>query len=335
MSAAAFKLRALQDARPLNVHLELTYACNWRCVFCYNPRHFDRTRMSAAEWAPVLDDLRALGTLTLTLTGGEPLAHPEFFVIAAEARQRGFALRIFTNATLVDDATAQRIAALHPVAVEVSVHGATAEIHDAATARPGSFEASVAGVRRLVAHRVPVVLKTPVTRLNEEHLDAIVALAAELDLTLQLDPHLTPRDDGDAGPLRFGASVSGIRRAFELGRASGVLEPMERSRGGVNCGVGRITMAIDPEGNVYPCMQWRHRSLGNVRDTALRTFWHDSAVRLEAAATSVAVNDHLLDAGATLASFPFCPALAIQETGDPLVPDESFELRAAVAAAMR
>ena len=52
--------RALRAAQPLSALLELTYACNWRCVFCYNPRHHDRQGLDAAEWAAVLDDLRPL-----------------------------------------------------------------------------------------------------------------------------------------------------------------------------------------------------------------------------------------------------------------------------------
>ena len=35
------KRRAVQLAQPLTAYLELTYRCNWRCVFCYNPRHGD------------------------------------------------------------------------------------------------------------------------------------------------------------------------------------------------------------------------------------------------------------------------------------------------------
>ena len=331
--AVRVKQRALALAQPLTVHLELTYACNWRCVFCYNPRHYDRARLSGDEWIAVLDELRALGTLTITLTGGEPLAHPESLRIAEEARKRAFALRIFTNASLIDDAAADRIAALPPLAVEVSIHGATAEVHDAATMKPGSFQAALAGVERLVARRVAVVIKTPVTNLNEHQIEDIIALAEHRELPLQLDPHITPRDDGSLDPLRYASSVAAVRRVLVLGRES--VPFMERSPGGTNCGIGRITMAIDPEGNVFPCMQWRQRALGNVRDTPLRELWHTSDVRRDAAAMSIAVNDRLLAAGGAMASYPFCPALAMQETGDPTVPDEAFRIRAAIAAELR
>ena len=329
------KLRALRRAQPINAHLELTYSCNWRCVFCYNPRHFDRRRLSAAEWLAVLDELRALGTLTITLTGGEPLAHPEFFRIAEGVRERAFALRIFTNAARIDDAAADRIAALLPLAVEVSIHGATAEVHDAATATPGSFAAAWAGIDRLLARNVSVVVKTPVTSLNEHQIDDVIAMIAARDLPLQIDPHITPRDDGSTEPLRYAASREAVRRTIAAGLGSGSIPVAERTAGGTNCGIGRITLAVDPEGNVYPCMQWRQRPIGNVRSARLRELWHASDVRRDAAAMAVAVNDHFVEKGGPLAEYPFCPALAMQETGDPFVPDEGFRERAEIAAELR
>ena len=60
------KQLALARAQPLGAYLELTYRCNWRCVFCYNPRHFDRRGLDLGEWSEVLDDLRELGTLSVT-----------------------------------------------------------------------------------------------------------------------------------------------------------------------------------------------------------------------------------------------------------------------------
>lgn len=334
-SSLRMKQRALALAQPLTVHLELTYACNWRCVFCYNPRHFDRARMSAEHWLAVLDELRALGTLTLILTGGEPLAHPEFFTIAEAARARHFALRIFTNASLAGEAAAERIAALRPLAVEVSIHGATAAVHDAATQRHGSFVAALAGIDRLTRRGVTVALKTPLTSLNEHQLDDLVQLAAERQLPIQIDPHITPRDDGSLAPLAWSPSLAAVRRVLTMEAESGTLASAERTPGGVNCGLGRITMAIDAEGNVFPCMQWRHRSMGNVRDTPLRALWRDSDARREAALTAITVNDDLLRQGGAIAEFPYCPALAMQETGDPSIPDQAFRTRAGIAAELR
>jgi MoaA/NifB/PqqE/SkfB family radical SAM enzyme len=317
----AAKARAVAAAQPLNVLLELTYACNWACVFCYNPRRHDLRRLSAAEWAAVLDELRALGTFMVTLTGGEPLLHPEFLDIAAAVRQRSFSLRVFTNGALVDEAMAASLAALDVEGVEMSLHGACAETHDRTTGRPGSFDAMMAGIGRLRARGVPVTLKTPLTRLNEGELEAMIALAAQLQLPYRLNPTLTPRDDGDRGPLGFRASSAGIERLYRRLADADQLPAVTRETGGVNCGLGTITMAIDPEGHVFPCIQWRASTLGNVRERPLRDIWTSSTVRVQTARVAQAANDLLVENGGDLAAASFCPALAAQRTGDPLTPD--------------
>jgi MoaA/NifB/PqqE/SkfB family radical SAM enzyme len=328
---AVLQERALQRAQPLSALVELTYACNWRCVFCYNPRHHDRERMGAAEWSSVLDDLRSLGTLSVTVTGGEPLAHPEALEIMAAIRSRAMVFRLFTNGALVTAAVAGRLAALHPVAVELSLHGARAETHERTTATPGSWKTMWAGIRCLRDAGLTVVLKTPLTRLNETELLDMVALTEREGLPYTVDPTLTHRDDGDPGPLGFSVSAEGLDRLYGLLATRGRLPASYRVAGGVNCGLGRTTLAVDPEGNVYPCPQWRATSLGNVRERSLRELWHGSSVRAEAAIVARSANDAVLAGGGPMSRFPFCPALARERTGDPTRPDALHLAQAAAA----
>lgn len=238
------------------------------------------------------------------------------------------ALRVFTNGSLVSEGMADRLAALRPVAIEMSLHGARAETHDRATGQPGSFEAMLGGLSRLRARHVTVLLKTPLTRLNEGELEGMIALAAARGVPYRVDATLTPRDDGDLSPLAYVASAAGRMEMYRRVAALGLLPVAQHEAGGVNCGLGRMTMAIDPEGNVYPCLQWRKSSLGNVRRTPLRELWHAAPVRKEAAAVSRAASERLVSLGPALSSFPFCPAIALQRTGDPLVPDKDHVAQA-------
>ncbi len=334
-SSLALKMRALERAQPLSAHLELTYACTWRCVFCYNPRHHDRSPLLIQDWTRVLDDLRTLGTLNVTLTGGEPLAHPHFLEIARSVRERAFTLRVLTNGVLVTEPLADAIATLRPLSVEMSIHGARAETHDHATGTPGSFDALFAALERLKRRGVPLVLKTVLTRMNEAELDDMIALVAQHGVPHRVDSTLTPRDDGNRGPLAFRASPETVERLYRRLAAIGQLPEAERRTGGTNCGLGRVTVAVDPEGNVYPCLQWRHSSLGNVRMTRLAELWRGSPVREEAARVAREANDRLAAAAPALARFPFCPALAQQRSGDPLALDGQHRLEAELAERVR
>jgi MoaA/NifB/PqqE/SkfB family radical SAM enzyme len=333
--SARLKQVALERAQPLSASLELTYRCNWRCVFCYNPRHHDLRGLPTERWLSLLDELRGLGTLYVALTGGEPLTHPDFLEIARGVRERALALRVLTNGALVSEALAAELKALRPMAVELSLHGAGALTHDRATATPGSFEAMLRGLDRLLARGVAVVLKSPLTRANEDEMDGMRRIADERGVPLRLDPVLTPRDDGDPAPLAHRASPAALARLYRALAEAGQLPHEQRVEGGVNCGLGRTTLAIDPEGNVFPCLQWRRAPLGNVRERALGAVWRESEERAHAAATSRAANERLRVAGEALAAFPFCPALALQSTGDALRADESHVEQAEAAARAR
>lgn len=309
---------------------ELTHRCDWRCVICYNPPPAPAEELRADEWREVLDDLRRLGTLTVTLTGGEPLLHRDFLAVAEAVRQRHLALRIFTNGSLVDATMAEAIAALQPLSVALSLHGESAATHDRLTRRPGSFDAMLRGLRELQQRGVRLVLRTPLTRLNEGELDGMLALAGKLGVPYRVDPRLTPRDDGDRAPLGFGAGPDGIRRMCELLAAEGRPPIVERLPGGTNCGVGRLTVAIGPTGDVYPCLAWK-QSLGNVRSRRLAELWPASQVRDQAAESARAAHESLRTLPGTASRVAFCPAVSRQVLGDPCAPDS---MHASLAAAL-
>ena len=92
--------KAPRPGTPYDASFELTYARNLACAFCYNPvQRKGQTRskpLALRQEAPslsdeivdVLDQLKDLGILYLTLTGGEPLLHPRFWDIAQAAKDR-------------------------------------------------------------------------------------------------------------------------------------------------------------------------------------------------------------------------------------------------------
>ena len=232
---------------------------------------------------------------------------------------------------------AEEIAALRPLAVELSLHGATAATHDRATATPGSFDALLRGLDRLLARKVAVVLKTPLTRLNEAEMDGMRRIADERGVPWRIDPVLTPRDDGDAGPLAVpGLAGGGVAGCSGSSRPSASCPHEERAKGGTNCGLGRTTIAVDPEGNVFPCLQWRRAPLGQrARDPAPVDVGGLDRAPLRRRPWPAPRTTPWSTAGGALASFPFCPALALQHTGDPLRPDESHVEQAEAAERVR
>jgi MoaA/NifB/PqqE/SkfB family radical SAM enzyme len=348
--------RTWRDNLLFSALLELTYRCNLDCFFCYNDLGLRGQALSRERWLALLDELAALQVLHLTLSGGEPLAHPHFLELGAHARRLGFVVRIKSNGHALRGEMLRRIRdEIDPFLVEVSLHGACAESHDRQTRVPGSFDRLLANLREMTAAGLPVKLNSTLTRWNEDEVEAMVALARELGLPLQVDPQVTPRDDGDREPLGIAASAEGLERYFALheqlvaaaavgapegtcasgaeAAAPGVQNQAGDAPGaGKHCGAGSSSLTVDPFGNVYPCVQWRRR-VGNLHEATLREIWERSGALREVRDLTRRAGAVVAAEGAPGALMAFCPGTAEALTGDPLTVYPQARARAAAQAA--
>ena len=190
----------------------------------------------------------------------------------------GFALRLYTNATLIDDDVADRIASLRPLGVEVSLHGARAETQDRIARRSGSFEKVLHGVRLLRARGVPVLLKCVVTHHNYRELDDLRALAAQLGCTTLFDAEVTPKNDGDRAPTSMGVDDAALLQVArdiwgsKNGCAHSEVVGLDDRLDDAPCSAARRTCHIGPTGDVSPCTQWPE-PYGNVRRERFADIW--------------------------------------------------------------
>jgi radical SAM protein with 4Fe4S-binding SPASM domain len=261
---------------PINAVLELTYRCNMSCFHCYVVPE-DRPEMSTDEVVEVLEQLARAGSLFVTFTGGEILLREDLEEILTAARRLRFAVRLFTNGTLIDEEAADLIASIHPFDVGVSIYGADAEAHEFVTGAPGSFERSVEGLRLLHARGVATRLKCVLMRHNANDIERIAALAGSVGATPQYDPQLTPRNDGHASALAERVDEDTLARIlFEEPRAGDARAEY------APCAAGRETLCISPSGVLRPCVQMPY-PLGDIRAMSLRDAWNsEEAARVRA-----------------------------------------------------
>jgi MoaA/NifB/PqqE/SkfB family radical SAM enzyme len=167
--------RVLTEApeRPIGAKLELTYACNLRCGFCYtdSPRHtLQRTpELSDEEWREVVRQSLELGIVEAVVTGGEPFLRKELTLGLIEAlAEAGVGVTLNTNGWFVDEEVASRLGALRGVTAHVSLDGARAGLHDGSRGVPGSWRRAVEGIDRLLGAGVGVCVVHVVTPGNAD-----------------------------------------------------------------------------------------------------------------------------------------------------------------------
>lgn len=291
---------------PDTAYLELTSVCNNRCVGCANVGFIatvdDRSKarrgqnrpLDAARWGRILKNLQPT-MKRVNLTGGEPTLHPEFPAIVTAIAKRGIDLSIFTNGRWPEPEPLLDLLAGQPTfhGFLISLHGARAVSHDAFTGVPGSFNETVANIKRAVRRGLAVTTSTIITHWNARELDEIAAFsrqlgarAATFNRYLVFAPGSEPSSDGGDEAL---FDIVPSRR--ELRAAMGVIEALRRknsplhgidygpcipqcftSSGSRGCSAGTHSLAVDPWGNVKPCTDTT-LFCGNLLEETLDDIW--------------------------------------------------------------
>lgn len=282
----ALLARLKREHVPYSVLWELTHKCNLKCVMCYN-EPLNEPELSTAECLSILQQLAAAGSLRLTLSGGEILTRPDFFTIAGEARRLGFALDLKTNATLVTPAIADRLAALLPVQVDVSLLGARAETFDAVAGVERALERVLRGVRLLQERGLRIKLNTLLLDLNIKEREEMLDLAAQLGVQYEQVLKVSPTDKAVDKAGQHQLSVPEMTQAYLADHTPFAAMPqLPDSR---TCGVGLSSCLISPYGEVFPCIELRIAA-GNLRRAAFADIWRDAPIFQELRGRHVRLN---------------------------------------------
>jgi MoaA/NifB/PqqE/SkfB family radical SAM enzyme len=142
--------------------LYLTERCNSRCISCDYWRT-GRRDLSLEQLEALLPELHKLGTREVLISGGEPLLHPEWPLIADRLRAQGLHLWLLTaGLALAKHATA---ASERFERITVSLDGADRQSY-AAIRGVDAFDPVCAGIRAAVRAGATVNLRVTVQRGN-------------------------------------------------------------------------------------------------------------------------------------------------------------------------
>lgn len=303
---------------PISAHLDVTYRCNERCVHCYLD-HEDRGEMTTAEIKDVLDQLAEAGVFFLIFSGGEVFLRRDFFEILEYSRRLLFNVKIKTNAVMIREAEAQRIRELGVDTVQISVYSHRAEVHDAITKLPGSFDRTIKAIRFLRTQGLKVTMANVLMTWNIGDQDALQQLAAELGVHYTLDPTITPMMDGDTSVLSLRIPGEQLREVFRnpalVPNPDEFCAPpkpvSEHDLDGYSCSAGHSFCYISPYGDVYPCVQFPLPS-GNLRRQKFLEIWNHSPELKEV--RSIQARDLTTCSSCShVSSCTRCPGLAYME----------------------
>lgn len=268
-------------------YIEITSLCNLRCRHCYNDSGELTGMISADTFEHVLRCYNENTDVDITISGGEPLMHPNFWELVDNAIKSGVKkLLVITNATLIDDNTANEFIKRPNVGVQVSVNGSCAEVHDALCGN-GSFARTVSGLKRLIDRgHTRLVARITLCGTNKHDILNTVNYLVELGVNM-----ITIGSLKESGRAKDYESAIGLS-IKELQGLAAYLKENKRIKELVECGYKIDTPValsggcplirpseeeiplnprIDSKGNVFICQSFNDRlySVGNISDESL------------------------------------------------------------------
>ena len=259
--------RAAERRQPVNGTFELTERCNLTCRMCYvrqasGNAALREKELSAAAWLELARQAMDNGMVFLLLTGGEVFLRPDFFEIYTPLARLGLVLTLFTNGTLITDTVAQRLAEAPPSRTEITLCGATAATYEAITGVRGSYARCCAGIEALLKHRVPMGLKSTLTRRNVGELEAMRQMAHNWGLPFMAAYLLTKRRDGafsEVPECRLSATECGAIERTNVASTTERTEtaPRKSSLGNDHnfyCLAGKAVFVVNTRGEMNTCV---------------------------------------------------------------------------------
>lgn len=170
---------------PVSATIELTPFCNFSCVMCYVRLTVEQAKkqgelLSKEQILSVARQAKDMGTLYLTLTGGEPLTRPDFWEIYSELNKMGFLISILTNGSLIDETAMAKFEEYGmPYSVKITLYGASDDTYKKVCNSDCGFTKAEKAVKLLKSAGAPLYLTATIVRENAEDLPLMYKLARE------------------------------------------------------------------------------------------------------------------------------------------------------------
>lgn len=176
--------------KPIKVVFRCTLRCDSRCLYCELGQGTLRSiqhEMETQEFFNFFDELKELGTKTVSFSGGEPTLRRDLAELVSYAKKCGFYVGVGTSGTLMTRDLAKRLVDANVDLIQFSIDSAHPKVHDQLRGVQGSWGKVTNALkyidffRKKMKTKTKIVVNTVITMLNFETLDEILDLKSFLD----------------------------------------------------------------------------------------------------------------------------------------------------------
>jgi len=238
----------------------ITHRCNLRCRYCgvWNESGHE---MDTRQWASLLDEAWAMGTVSVSFCGGEPLVREDLGELVARASGLGLRTSLTTNGWFVRERGDEL---QHLDAITVSIDGPE-EIHDDIRG-DGSYGRAMDAIEWGIENRKRVHTVTVLNRRNIDTIEHTCILLHRMGALPFIQPATPYIFSGEAPEEwavdmeRLSQTAGVLMRIRDDGVALGnsdayllMLGTAPDFRREPPCSAGRRFLTVFPDGRLVPC----------------------------------------------------------------------------------
>lgn len=296
---------------PAMINLELTSACNVKCLHCYNFWRDDSDgsfdKMSKEKIDSLIQMMKEEKVFHVVLTGGEPFMNFDVLAYALEEfSAAGISTSVNSNLML---ATPEKVLKLRNTGLDhvlTSLNSYIPEVNDYMFNRKGSFEKIIAGIKMSREAGIRISVNMIISEMNKDHVYETAKFCSELDVQrifgTRLVPSVTVENPAETdfkldkdSALKVINDLIRAKNDFGIGIGTLINYPLcmlgdlERNRDfvGRGCPAQRGNrMIVNANGETHACTH-EAISYGNIFDVGIKkTFekmqkWHNGSYFFE------------------------------------------------------
>lgn len=259
--------------RTFGFQWHITNHCNIRCRHCYQNDFTNKQDLDTRTIKNIIDTITSTlhdHAISVNLTGGEPFLRKDFFeILEMLSRQHNIQeIYIITNGTILDDLIIQKLTIYDKLkGIKISLEGSTPELN-ALIRNHDTYEKIIETIQRIVSRSLPVLLMFTLGSYNHHDVLGMLELARDLGVSGAILERFVPLGRGMSMAdqyLKKEEWLTIIKKCInylDLGippydflpyRALWVNYQNDVSVQGAKCNLGDDSMALMPNGDVYPC----------------------------------------------------------------------------------
>lgn len=234
------------------VTYELTYKCNFNCIYCFQEDMKSSYNLITSDSKRVIDILKDNGCIFIKFTGGEPFVRSDFMDIYEYTYDKNIKLTIGTNAVLITDDQINILKEKKPLAMYISLYGATDETHDSFTNTTNQLNIVKNNILKLAAANIKIQLKSVLNKYNEKEILKIKDFADKNGINYHLYTSVIKHPELQVDTNKINKIINSINQEYK-----------ENSN---FCGAGQTSAYINPMGNIYLCPRSRSGNISIFED---------------------------------------------------------------------